>query len=220
MAKIGRERFLKVFPVFRNGPKPLVDHILASSHHTTIPPDILMQFEGQAFQALGLMLCGEKRIYKVSESGNEITLYEVGAGETCIINASCIISNVLSPVCAASLTAVEEILLPASDFRRLVATYEEMRAFVFSHISQSFASIMELIVEVAFKRMDRRLIDYILDKSQDGKLWTTHQKIANDLGTAREVISRLLKDMEKKGMIIISRNLIQLANLDNSLWRI
>jgi len=103
--------------------------------------------------------------------------------------------------------------IPAKDFRELVAKYEEMRTFIFAAINQRFASIMELTKEIAFRNVDERLFEYIVEQSEHGKLSTTHQKIADDLGTAREVISRLLKDFEKKGMIRTSRNLIELTNL-------
>ena len=76
-----------------------------------------------------------------------------------------------------------------------------------------FVEVMELITEVAFKRMDERLIDYLIEKCEDGKLFATHQAIANELGTAREVVSRLLKDFERRGLILLSRNCIQLTNL-------
>jgi CRP/FNR family transcriptional regulator len=159
------------------------------------------------------VLTGEKRIYKVSDTGREITLYVVGPGEICIMNASSILSNTDYPANVTSSTAVDMFLLPAKSFRELIAKYEEMRTFVFSHINYSFTTALELIVEVAFRRMDERLVDYLVERSQDNKLYTTHQEIANDLGTAREVVSRLLKDFEKRGMVVLSRNQIQLINL-------
>jgi CRP/FNR family transcriptional regulator len=159
------------------------------------------------------MLSGEKRIYKVSETGREITLFEVGPGETCMFTVSSILSNTAFPANAASLTDIEMLLLTAQDFRKLFARHEEIRAFVFSIINQCFASVMEFLNEVTFNKMNQRLIDYLVEKSEDGKLLATHQKIASDLGTAREVVSRLLKDFETKGMILHSRNYIQLINL-------
>ena len=71
---------------------------------------------------------------------------------------------------------------------------------------------MALVEEVAFKHMDERLIEYLEDKSESGRLSATHQKIAADLGTSREVISRLLKDLERKGRVALSRNLIRLID--------
>jgi len=84
---------------------------------------------------------------------------------------------------------------------------------IFSHISKVFSDVMELIIEVAFKRMNERLVDYLIEKSENGRLSATHQTIAQELGTAREVVSRLLKDMERRGAIMLARNSIQLVNL-------
>jgi CRP/FNR family transcriptional regulator len=94
-----------------------------------------------------------------------------------------------------------------------MAMHEEMRAFVHSHINERLASIITLVSEIVFGKLDERLIIYLVEKSKDGKLRTTHQKIACDLGTSREVVSRLLKDFERQGRIFCSRNLIQIKNL-------
>ena len=88
--------------------------------------------------------------------------------------------------------------------------HEELREFVFSLLSRRLSSVMELVEEVAFGRMDGRLMDYLVEKSENNRLETTHQKVANDLGTSREVVSRLLKDFERKGEVRLARNEITL----------
>jgi CRP/FNR family transcriptional regulator len=211
--RINKNTFLEIFPFFQKGSPEAVKEILSTAMYEALPANTMMQLEGQPSDSLGLMLSGVKRIYKTSKIGREITLYEVGPGEACILNASCILSNIVCPVNAVSVTDVAMLSLPAKDFRELVAKYEEMRSFVFAAISQNFASIIELIEEVAFRKMDERLSDYLVEKSEHGKLPATHQKIADDLGTAREVVSRLLKEFERKGILRLSRNLIELTNL-------
>jgi len=208
MSKLNTEQFIKIFPFFRNSPEKLIDDILSLSSHAFASRDTLMQSEGQHFRDLELMLSGEKRIYKASPTGREITLYEIGRGEACILNAACVLSDTLSPVSAMAITDVSYLMIPAEDFKNLLSTYEEMRTFVFGAFGQRLVSILELISEVVFKKMDERLFDYLVEKSQDGVLSMTHQQIANDLGTAREVVSRLLKDFEKDGKIALSRGRI------------
>jgi CRP/FNR family transcriptional regulator len=213
---ITENRFLDIFPFFRKGSQQLVSDILSSSEHKFLPANTILQLEGQLCHDLGLVVSGEQRIYKISESGREITLYEIGSGEICILNASCILSNSLCPATAESLTDVEILFLPAREFLTLIEKYEDMRTFIFTFINQILASTLELIVEIAFRRMDERLIDYLTKKSENGCLSTTHQKIARDLGTAREVVSRLLKDFERRDMVILSRNFIQVSNISRA----
>jgi CRP/FNR family transcriptional regulator len=174
---------------------------------------MLVKLEGDLCQDFVLMLSGEKRIFKASNSKRELTLYEIVSGDICVLNASCILSNTRLPANASTTCETEVLLLPSQHFLDMIAKYEEMRAFVHSHINASLADIMALISEVAFGKMDERLMDYLIEKSENATLKRTHRQIANDLGTSREVVSRLLKDFERQGLILQSRNLIKLKNL-------
>jgi CRP/FNR family transcriptional regulator len=178
-----------------------------------LPGKLLVKLEGEMCQDFILMLSGEKRIFKMGGSAREITLYEIGPGDICVLNASCILSNTRLPANAATTRETEVLSLPAQHFLDMIGGYEEMRSFVHSHINTGFASIMALIAEVAFGKMDERLTDYLIEKSENSKLQRTHQQIANDLGTSREVVSRLLKEFERQGLILLSRNFIELKNL-------
>jgi CRP/FNR family transcriptional regulator len=178
-----------------------------------LPGKMLVKLEGDQCQDFVLMLSGEKRIFKMGGSAREITLYEIGSGDICVLNASCILSNTRLPANATTTCETEVLLLPARHFLDMTARYEEMRTFVHFHINAGLASIMALISEVAFGKMDERLTDYLFEKSENSKLRKTHQQIANDLGTSREVVSRLLKDFERQGLILLSRNFIELKNL-------
>jgi CRP/FNR family transcriptional regulator len=178
-----------------------------------LPGKMLVKLEGDQCHDFVIMLSGEKRIFKMGGSAREITLYEIGSGDICVLNASCILSNTRLPAHAITTCETEVLLLPAQHFLDMTTRYEEMRAFVHFHINAGLASIMALISEIVFGKMDKRLINYLIEKSEDGMLRSTHQKIANDLGTSREVVSRLLKDFERQGLIVLSRNFIKLKNL-------
>ncbi len=151
-------------------------------------------------------------MYKIGESGREITLYQIGPGETCILNASCILSQAKYPAEAITLSDCTLLMIPAKEFATLVHKNETLRNFVFGLIGERLALIMALIEEIVFGRLDERLEDYLIEKSENDELLTTHQNIANDLGSSREVISRLLKDFEKNGKVLLSRNRIRLCS--------
>jgi CRP/FNR family transcriptional regulator len=201
---------IKTFPVFRKSSDVLVNNLLASASRHNVPAGKQMYSEGDDCSAIAFVLSGEIRVFKTGQTGREITLYEIGPGETCILNASCILSGRSYPANAVVLTDVDVLLVPSAAFRRLVDEHEQMRDFVFTLLSRRLSDVMELVEEVAFGRMDERLMEYLIEKSEDGKLETTHQKIAGDLGTSREVVSRLLKDLERKQTVRLSRNSITL----------
>ncbi len=208
--KITTTDFLKAFHSFRKSNDSLVRDLLASARVVAFPAGNRLYSEGDACSAIAFVLSGEIRVYKSGETGREITLYEIGPGETCILNASCILSDRSYPANAVATADGEMLLVPAPAFRRLVDRYEDMREFVFSLLSHRLSGVMELVEEVAFGRLDERLRDYLVEKSENNVLETTHQKIANDLGTSREVVSRLLKDLERKRRVRLSRNSITL----------
>jgi len=201
---------IKTFPVFRKSSDVLVNNLLDSASRHSIPAGKQIYSEGDDCSAIAFVLSGEIRVFKTGQTGREITLYEIGPGETCILNASCILSGRSYPANAVALTDVDVFLVPSAAFRRLVDEHEQMRDFVFTLLSRRLSDVMELVEEVAFGRMDERLMEYLIEKSADGKLETTHQKIAGDLGTSREVVSRLLKDLERKQTVRLSRNSITL----------
>ncbi len=202
------KEFARTFPALQKIP---VQEMLSSSATQAIPSGARIYSEGDGCSAIAFVLSGEIRVYKVGETGREITLYEIGPGETCILNASCILAHTSYPANAVALSEVDALLVPSAVFRRLVTENEAMREFVFTLLSRRLSLVMELVEEVAFGRMDERLMEYLVEKSGDNVLETTHQKIANDLGTSREVVSRLLKDFERSGKVGLSRNSIRLA---------
>jgi CRP/FNR family transcriptional regulator len=210
MRVITADEFIRIFPLFRSGLRSAAQEILRAGREQAIPGNVRIYQEGDACTAIAFVLSGEIRVYKIGETGREITLYEIGGGETCILNASCILAHATYPANAVAASDTNVLLVPSSEFRRLVTEHEQMRTFVFTLLSQRLATVMELVEEVAFGRMDQRLMDYLIEKSGNGLLETTHQRIANDLGTSREVVSRLLKDFERKHLVKLSRNSIML----------
>ena len=104
-------------------------------------------------------------------------------------------------------------MLPAPKLKSMIAAHDEVREYIFSIFSYRLTSVMTLLEEVVFRKMDERLRDYLVEKSENNVLKTTHMTIANDLGTAREVVSRILKDFERNGEVKLERNSIHLLSL-------
>ena len=207
---IDKEQFIKIFPSFKEGPEKLGEDILSASIPREFKKNGYLYTEGDVCAGIGLFLCGEVRVFKIAESGREITLYEMFPGDTCILNASSILSKVRYPANAVCITDGSLLYLPKAEFLELISEHEAMRKFIFNFFSQRLAAIIEVVEEVTFGKMDHRLMEYVIEKSENGSLSTTHQNIANDLGTSREVVSRLLKDFERKGEMILSRGKIEL----------
>lgn len=169
--------------------------------------------EGAACQAYLILLSGEVRVQKVAESGREIVLYRVGAGETCIVTTACLMSGVDYDAEGIAESDVTAQVLPAAGFRELLGSSEAFRDFVFRAYGSRISSLLMLIDEVAFGRMDRRLAACLVARARGGaELAATHQDLAVELGSAREVVSRLLKEFERKGWVELARGRIRLLD--------
>lgn len=177
---------------------------------------------GQACTHLALIFSGTARVYQLAETGREITLYRVGAGECCILTASCIMSHRDFPAIAVCETATEALLIPAAQVEDWMGRFPAWRKFVWTLMADRLSSVLCLLEEVTFRRVDQRLIRYLLDNTREHNspiLSMTHQAIADDLGTSREVVSRILKDLEQRQLVALSRGqvVIEPARLTASL---
>jgi CRP/FNR family transcriptional regulator, anaerobic regulatory protein len=173
--------------------------------------------EGDTCAHFAVVASGKMRVFKLGENGHEITLYHVGAGEACPLNVSCILSDSPVPAMACVEDDVEAIVVPAATFRRWIAEHESLRSFVFRMFAGRLTEVMSLVEEVAFRRMDRRLAGRLGElferEGTDGAIETTHAELAANLGTAREVVSRLLKEFERLGAIRLARGKILVRDL-------
>ncbi len=193
--------------VFNN--RSLIRKIQENSQRRHLPSGSIVYTEGQPCRGVGLVVYGTVRVFKVGQSGREITLYEVTPGQACILNAFCVLTGKDYPANAETIDDTEMLIIPSTQFKRVFEGYEEFRQYIYGLFSDRLLAVMELIEEVAFGRMDKRLLEYIKHKAVDGVLMKTHQEIANDLGTSREVVSRLLKDFERRGLLKLSRGTIR-----------
>lgn len=170
--------------------------------------------EGDNCTHLALLTAGSARVFKLAESGREITLYRVEAGECCILTASCMLSQKAFPASASVESDLEAVLVPEPQVLKWMTSSDSWRHFLWSLLAERLGDVISLVEEVAFRRMDERLGEYLANHvvEKGPVLQATHSQIAADLGTSREVISRMLKDFEVRGLLRLSRGRIELGD--------
>jgi len=159
------------------------------------------------------LLDGTVRVQQVSDTGHEIVLYRINAGESCVLTTACLLAYEDYSADGICETTVKAAAVPRDVFDDLVAQSKAFRDFVLAAFSKRITGLFQMIDEVAFQRLDVRLADKLLGLSNDQDLIkTTHQKLSIELGTAREVISRQLQEFQRRGWIEQSRGSVNLIN--------
>ncbi len=172
----------------------------------TIADGEVLVSEGTACSYLPLVLKGTLRIFKNSEAGRELTLYRIEEGESCVLTATCILNGGSFPAIAVAEGETEVLLVPSRLLTSLVEENAEWRAFVFGLYARRLEGVLALVEEVAFRHMDARLASLLLRRSEgQPSVDMTHARIASELGTSREVVTRILRDFESEGLIVTRR---------------
>lgn len=167
--------------------------------------------EGMPCNAYVMRLSGQSRVYKMSSSGREILLYRVAAGETCVITTTCILGNSDYPASTIVEQTICDVIVPKAAFNQLMIDSPVFRRFVMENYGALISDLIVLLDEVAFQSLDARLAKLLLDVASP-TITRTHQQLADELGTAREVVSRQLKRFEQKGWLTLGRGEVILLN--------
>ncbi|MCB9252869.1 MAG: Crp/Fnr family transcriptional regulator [Flavobacteriales bacterium] len=178
-----------------------------------VKKDEIIQANQSYIRSIPIVTKGNLKVLRIDETGNEILLYYIHPGETCIMSFLGGIHNEKSKIKAMAEEDSEILMVPVSKLNLLMKDFPEWLEYVFRLYNIRFEELLETVEAVAFKKMDERLYDFLLRKtenSQSNEIQITHEQIANELGTARTVISRLLKQMEEKGLLKLKRNKIEL----------
>lgn len=185
----------------------------AAMRGMTVPAGTVLFRDGAECSNYVLVLDGSIRVQKMSESGREIVLYRVERGQSCVLTTNCLIANESYGAEGIAETPVELVILPAAAFRWLLGRSEGFRNFVFSAYAARISDLLMLIEEVAFGRIDVRLAGWLAERARpEGRVKATHQEIAVELGTAREVVSRQLKDFERRSWVSLARGSIEILD--------
>ncbi len=164
---------------------------------------------GQPAKQFLLVLEGTVKVQQSAASGREIVLYRVSNGESCILTTACLLSQDSYYAEGVTETPVTAVAVPRETFDALMARSSQFRQFVFASYSQRITDLLHVVEEVAFERIDKRLAQRLIARSgEGGELSATHQDLASELGSAREVVSRHLKEFQRRGWIDLSRGRI------------
>lgn len=167
---------------------------------------------GQACSAFLLVKAGSVKVSTTTENGRELLLYRVGPEETCVLTTACLLSTADYDAEGIAETETEAVVVPKTLFEQLVAQSAAFRHFVFESYGSRLRDLIALVQEVSQRHVDRRLARFLCERGIAGPIAATHQEIATELGTAREVVSRLLKHFEAEGLVRLERRQIVVAN--------
>jgi CRP/FNR family transcriptional regulator len=174
--------------------------------------DIILN-ENAFIKAIPIVTRGNIKVMRTDEDGREILLYYIKAGESCIMSFLGGIHNDTSKVKAVAEEPTEILFIPIDKVTLLIKEYPEWLDYIFRLYHKRFEELLEVVNAVAFTKMDERLLNFIKKKCEltnAHTLYITHEQLANELGTARVVVSRLLKQMEENKLVILGRNKIHL----------
>lgn len=202
-------------PLLQRADEALKQELLKHASFTKIPTGHDVFVDGDRVDGIALLLSGVVRVYKIGETGREITLYRFGLGESCILSANAILSDKSFPAIATVEEDAEAVMIPAAVFRDWVNRFGLWREFVFDLLSDRLSTVMAVVDEVVFKRMDRRVAAWLVNQAKvQNPLRVTHQDIAADLGSSREVISRILEDFSREELIEAGRGAIEVLDVE------
>ena len=191
----------------------VINDLMNNAGTINMPANSTAFHQGDACSNYLLILSGSIKVMTRAENGREIVLYRLGDGDSCVLTTSCLFGNARYPAEGISETDVTALAIPAPRFNQAIEHSKPFREFVFNSFSSHLSSLITLVEEVTFGKLDIRLARQLLKLSTDNStLETTHQQLATELGSAREVISRQLKDFESRGWLKLYRGSLEVLD--------
>ncbi|MBK8414188.1 MAG: Crp/Fnr family transcriptional regulator [Bacteroidetes bacterium] len=210
MKELLHEKFKNIFE------KELLDELQAIGKPVNVKAGDVIMDTGQYIKFIPLLLSGSIKIIRQDDTDGEILLYYVGSNETCAMSLTCCMAHQKSRIRAIAEEDTEMITVPVEKMDEWMIKYESWKNFVMQTYNARFDELLRTIDSIAFQKVDERLENYLKSKAEltESKLLVvSHQQIAEELNSSWEVISRLLKHLEKNGKIKLGRNKIELMKL-------
>jgi len=205
-----RDRVLQRYPMLCELPANTLEELMNSATYMRVPAGAMIFDENQPCMGFPLLLSGSARVIKASPNGRELHLYYVQPGEACILTSSCLLGRMHYQARGLVQQELELVVLPPKTFRALFSISESFRDHVFSRFSERLSDLLELVAAVTFQKLDQRLARVLAAKSSP--IRTTHQALADELGSLREIVSRLLKSFADQGWVRLGREQIDVLD--------
>ncbi len=202
----------RLFPMLKG---PLRDEFDREAERMEFAKGEQLYEEGFPCPFVPFIVSGKVRVFKIGESGREITLYRVQPGEVCVLSSTCSVADKQYPAIAEAEEPAVVYVVPGRAFRKMLSRFPVLHELIFNIMSERLVDMMGVIDDVAFARVDLRLATRLLretDPPSPNVVKTTHAQLAIELGSAREVISRILKDFERKGFVNLVRGHVEVVS--------
>ena len=193
---------------------PMQQELLSRSAKTeTFQPGKVIHRSDGTCRGLMAVISGSLRVYCVSEEGREVTLYRVEAGDVCILSASCLMDSIVFDVLIEAASDTQVCLIPSQALHRVEVENPLVELYIYKNATEKFSEVLWTIQQLLFMKIDQRILAFLHDESLRQKsqvLSVTHEEIAREIGSVREVVSKTLKYLEQEGVVSLGRGKIEI----------
>ena len=207
-----RKELLTQFEIFKTLPPEDLEEAMRAAHVRRIAKGATPFSTNSPCMGFSMLLAGSIRVVKLGSNGREVELYRLQPGGSCLISSSCMLGKANYSATAIAQTDLMMLTIQPSTFKQLLARNEAFREFVFSQFSQRLADLMLLVDAIAFQKLDQRLAALLLEEAPELK--TSHAKLADRLGTVRDIVGRLLKNFEQRELVSLGRERIRVLDAE------
>jgi CRP/FNR family transcriptional regulator len=204
-----RAELLRLYPALSDLDDRTFAATVAQAQVVDLPAGTQLFAEGSVCRQFPLVLSGSIRVAKVGE-GRELQLYRVGPGESCVLTSSCLVGSRIYPATGVVESDVRLVVLPRTVFEQLMAQHPPFRQYVFGLFAERLTELMGLVEAIAFHRLDRRLAAALLGHGR--VIEATHQQLADELGSVREIVTRVLRSFAEQGLVSLGRGSIEVLD--------
>lgn len=210
---MNKQDILERVDFYRDAPAELQSSVLAAARYVKLAPGELLFREGEPSSHFAAVGTGSLRVFGIGATGREITVYHVRAQQASLVNMLSVLLGRPSIATVQAEVATEAVIIPAGELRAWVGTSDPVLNFLFETMARALVDVTGLLEDIAFRTMESRLAVLLLQHSDlDGAISMRHEDIAAELGTAREVVSRLLEKYERRGAINLSRGHVEIRD--------